>query len=127
MRIAKLIAAWFLAIFLCVNFFRAGIAKFDDASGWSRAFLHWHFPVWFRMFIGALETLAAVLVLWPRTAAYGAGIMCVVMLGAIGTFAVNHTMHPTPIITLLTASALALLRYRDALRVTPALRPSPQQ
>jgi uncharacterized membrane protein YphA (DoxX/SURF4 family) len=127
MRIAKLIAAWILAIFLCVTFFRAGIAKFDDASGWSSAFRHWHFPVWFRLLVGVLEVAAAALVLWPRTAGYGAGIMAVIMLGAVGTFAVNHRMHPTPVVTLLLASALLLLRYRDALRITPAPLPSPQQ
>jgi putative oxidoreductase len=127
MRIAKLIAAWILALFLCVTFFRAGITKFDDGSGWSAAFRAWHFPVWFRLAIGALEVLAAALVLWPRTAGYGAGLMAVVMLGAVGTFAVNHRMHPTPIVTLLLAAALLALRYRDAWRLKPALRPSPQQ
>ncbi|HEV7921209.1 MAG TPA: DoxX family protein [Thermoanaerobaculia bacterium] len=127
MKTAKLVAAWVLALFLCVTFFRAGIAKFDDASGWSMAFRHWHFPVWFRLFIGVLEVLAAALVLWPRTVGYGAGIMAVVMLGAVGTFAVNHRMHPTPLVTLLLATALLLLRYRDALRITPAPLPSPRQ
>jgi hypothetical protein len=35
--------------------------------------------------IGALEVGAAALLLWPRTAAYGAIIIIVIMLGGMGT------------------------------------------
>ena len=121
-RIVKEVVCWFLAIFLCITFFRAGITKFDDASGWSRAFRGWGFPVWFRIFIGAIETGAAILVLWPRTAAYGASVMATVMLGAIGTFLMNGTMHPTPIITLIWASILLALRWRQRLTRGATLR-----
>jgi len=51
----------------------------------ARAFRVWHFPVWFRILIGALETSAALLLLWKRTAFAGAVIIIVVMLGAMGT------------------------------------------
>src|SRR5687768_12991840 len=114
-RIVTEIAAWFLAIFLFRAFFTAGIAKFDDSSGWARAFHSWGFPIWFRLLIGVIETAAAALVLWPRTAAYGASAMVVVMLGAIVTFAVNGRMHPTPIVTLSIAFVLLALRWRRRL------------
>src|SRR5439155_24210757 len=55
-RMAKEIAAWILSLFLCFLFARAGIAKFDDASGWSAMFRAWGFPLWFRLFIGVWET-----------------------------------------------------------------------
>jgi hypothetical protein len=41
--------------------------------------------VWFRILIGVLETSAALLLLWKRTAFAGAVIIMVVMLGAMGT------------------------------------------
>ena len=125
-RIAKEAVAWLFAIFLCVTFFRAGVAKFDDSSGWARAFRGWDFPVWFRIFIGMVETMAAVVVLWPRTAAYGAAAMGTVMLGAIGTFVVNSTMHPTPFITLVWTLILLALRWRDRLKPVGRSVPAPQ-
>lgn len=79
------IVLWVFALFLAWVFIRQGLAKFDDASGWARAFRAWHFPVWFRILIGVLETSAAVLLLARRTAFAGAVIIIVVMLGAMGT------------------------------------------
>jgi putative oxidoreductase len=84
-KVALEIVLWVFALFLAWVFIRQGVAKFDDASGWSRAFRAWHFPVWFRILIGVLETSAAVLLLWKRTAFAGAIIIIAVMLGAMGT------------------------------------------
>jgi len=83
--IAREVALWVFALFLAWVFIRQGIAKFDDSSGWAQAFRTWHFPVWFRILIGVLETSAAALLLWKRTAFAGAVIIMVVMLGAMGT------------------------------------------
>lgn len=79
------IVLWILALFLAWVFIRQGLAKFDDASGWARAFQTWHFPVWFRIVIGVLETSAALLLLTRRTAFGGAVIIILVMLGAMAT------------------------------------------
>ncbi|HZI28773.1 MAG TPA: DoxX family protein [Gemmatimonadaceae bacterium] len=84
-KVALEIVLWVFALFLAWVFIRQGFAKFDDASGWSRAFRTWHFPAWFRILIGVLETSAAGLLLWKRTAFAGAVIIIVVMLGAMGT------------------------------------------
>ena len=90
-RVSLEVALWVLAALLIFVFARAGLAKFDSASGWSRAFAHWGYPVWFRVLIGVLEVSAAALLLWPRTAAYASVIIIVVMLGAMGTHAfVEH-------------------------------------
>ena len=74
-----------MPLILAWVFSRQGWAKFDDTSGWARAFTAWHFPVWFRILIGVLETGAALLLLTRRTAFAGAVIIIVVMLGAMGT------------------------------------------
>lgn len=84
-RILLEVMLWAFALFLAWVFARQGVAKFSDTSGWARAFRFWHFPVWFRIFIGIAETAAALLLLWKRTAAAGAVIILVVMVGAMAT------------------------------------------
>ena len=83
--IVREVLLWALAAMLIMVFVRAGLDKFDWSSGWARAFNVWGYPVWFRVLIGVLEIGAAVLLLWPRTATYGAAIIIVVMLGGMGT------------------------------------------
>lgn len=84
-QLALDIVLWVFALFLAWVFIRQGVSKFDDTSGWARAFRVWHFPVWFRVLIGVAETAAAVLLLTRRTAFAGAVIIIVVMIGAMGT------------------------------------------
>jgi uncharacterized membrane protein YphA (DoxX/SURF4 family) len=88
LRIGLEIALWILAAMLIMVFARAGWDKFNASSGWARAFAFWHYPVWFRLLIGGLEIAASLLLLWPRTAAYGAAIIIVVMAGGMGTHVV---------------------------------------
>jgi putative oxidoreductase len=76
---------WVFALFLAWVFIRQGVSKFSDTSGWARAFRVWHFPVWFRVLIGLIETSAALLLLTRRTAFAGAVMILVVMIGAMGT------------------------------------------
>jgi uncharacterized membrane protein YphA (DoxX/SURF4 family) len=84
-RVVVDVLLWLFALFLAWIFVRQGTAKFSDSSGWAKAFRVWHFPVWFRIFIGVAETAAALLLLTRRTAFAGAVIIIVVMLGAMGT------------------------------------------
>ncbi|HKP76565.1 MAG TPA: DoxX family protein [Longimicrobiaceae bacterium] len=84
-RIALDVLLWVFALFLAWVFARQGIAKFSDDSGWAQAFRAWHYPVWFRICVGAAETAAALLLLTRRTAFAGAVIIIAVMLGAMGT------------------------------------------
>jgi uncharacterized membrane protein YphA (DoxX/SURF4 family) len=84
-RIASEALLWALSLLLITVFVRAGLSKFDDGSGWARAFRFWGYPVWFRVLIGVLEVGASALLLWPRTAAYGALVIVTVMLGGMGT------------------------------------------
>ena len=79
------VVLWVFALFLAWVFIRQGIDKFSDTGGWARAFRVWHFPAWFRVLIGVLETGAGLLLLTRRTAFAGALVIIVVMLGAMGT------------------------------------------
>jgi uncharacterized membrane protein YphA (DoxX/SURF4 family) len=113
-RIVWDIVLWVFALFLAWVFIRQGIAKFSDSSGWARAFRLWHFPVWFRVVIGVAETLAALLLLWKRTATAGAMIIVAVMIGAMAT----HVWWGRPgqvtseILPLLLATIVALGRRK---------------
>lgn len=109
-RIAFEVVIWALSLLLIMVFVRAGWAKFDDSSGWARAFRVWGYPVWFRMIVGAMELAAAVLLVWPRTAAYGAALIIVVMLGGMGThvFVEHRPARVTSELGQLTFSSIVL-------------------
>jgi uncharacterized membrane protein YphA (DoxX/SURF4 family) len=79
------LALWVPALFLAWVFATQGSSKFSDTSGWSQAFRIWHFPEWFRILIGVVEVAAAALLLTRRTAALGAAMISIVMLGGMGT------------------------------------------
>ena len=102
---------WLFSAFLAYVFIKAGLEKFDDTSGWSKAFTYWHFPVWFRVLIGVIEVVGAVLLLYPKTALYGVGALEVVMLGAMGTHLYHgegiHEVFPVALLLI-----VGYLRYR---------------
>jgi uncharacterized membrane protein YphA (DoxX/SURF4 family) len=111
------VVLWVFTLFLMWVFLRQGLAKFSEVSAWSRAFRVWHFPNWFRILIGVLETSAALLLLTRRTAFAGAVIIVVVMLGAMGT----HVYWGRPgqvtseVLPLVLATLVALGRRRSFL------------
>ena len=113
-RMVMEVVLWVFALFLAWVFARQGVSKFSDDSGWARAFRFWHFPVWFRILIGVAETTAALFLLWKRTAAAGAVIILVVMVGAMAT----HVYWGRPgqvtseILPLVLATAVALGRRK---------------
>ena len=121
-QMAADIVLWIFALFLAWVFIRQGTAKFSDTSGWARAFRVWHFPVWFRVLIGVLETTAALLLLTRRTAFAGAIIIIVVMLGAMATHV--YWGHPeqvtSEILPLLLATVIAIARRRDFFLFRPS-------
>jgi len=84
-RIGLEVLLWALTLMVVMVFLRAGWDKFNDASGWAKAFRFWGYPLWFRILIGVVELGAALLLVWPRTAAYGAVLIIAVMLGGMGT------------------------------------------
>ena len=117
-KVARFIGAWLPAILLILLFARQGWAKFSDTSGWAVAFRHWGYPDWFRVTIGILELGAALLLALGRTAAFGALIIIVVMLGAW----VTHLMfdggrHMTSEVVPLVLATIVLFVRRAQLRL----------
>jgi uncharacterized membrane protein YphA (DoxX/SURF4 family) len=109
------VVLWLFSLFLAWVFIHQGLAKFSDTSGWARAFRVWHYPGWFRVGIGVLETSAAVLLLTRRTALAGAIIIIMVMLGAMGTHV--YWGHPKQVtsemLPLFLATLVAIGRRKD--------------
>ena len=119
-RIAFEVVLWSVSLLLIMVFVRAGWDKFDDASGWARAFRAWGYPVWFRVLVGVIELGAAVLLAWPRTAAYGAALIIVVMLGGMGThvFVEHRPARVTSELGQLTFSSIVLAgRWRRRIKL----------
>jgi uncharacterized membrane protein YphA (DoxX/SURF4 family) len=108
---------WVIALFLAYVFGKQGLAKFSDTSGWAQAFRLWHFPVWFRICVGAAEIAAALLLLTRQTASGGAVAIIVIMIGAMGTHI--WWQHPgqvtSEIFPLLLATIVAVGRRKSFL------------
>ena len=115
MKAAKIAAKWLPALLLVLIFAPQGFSKFSDSSGWASAFRGWGYPDWFRLTIGAVELLAAALLLWGRTAVVGAFLIVVVMLGGMGTHLVlDSGRHMTSeIVPLTLATIVLILRRRE--------------
>ena len=108
------LALWLPTLFLVYVFAQQGLAKFSDSSGWARAFAMWHFPIWFRILIGVLETAAAALLLTRRTAPVGAALIALVMLGGMGTHI--HDGRPQQVTSEVVPLVLSLVVLRGRWR-----------
>jgi putative oxidoreductase len=84
MRNWKSITLWTVSAPLAALFLAAGISKWASAEA-LQAFAGWGYPVWFARLVGVIEITAGVLLLWPRTAWRAAGVLVVVMAGAVAT------------------------------------------
>lgn len=115
-EIAKQIVLWGVALLLALVCLRSGWLKISGNIFWIRDFRRWGYPDGFRVLIGVVELISAVLLLVPRLAAYGAALFGVVMLGAIYTHATHDEMSRLPFnIFLLVLSFFIALARRPAL------------
>ena len=107
------IALWVVQVGLAAMFLMAGGSKLTaaptmvalfDAIGWGQ---------WFRYVTGAIETSAAVALLIPSAAVYGAMLLIPTMIGAIATnLFLGQSVIP-PLVLLLVASAVAWVRRNE--------------
>jgi len=82
---ATTIGAWVMSVLLAALFLMAGVSKLLGATAHVQHFAHWGYPDWFRLVVGAVETISAVLLIVPRTVALGAAGIVTIMLGATYT------------------------------------------
>lgn len=79
------IAVLVLSFVLAALFLFSGGSKLAGAEQHVQGFAHWGYPDWFRVVVGAVEVVAAILLLIPRLACVGAAALIVIMAGATYT------------------------------------------
>lgn len=79
-RVVMVLSA-LVAVFLAVN----GVMKLVGDPSVAANFDRWGYPGWFMVVTGSMELLASVLVAIPRTRFAGAGLIGMIMVGAIAT------------------------------------------
>ena len=85
------VAVWGLAVSLAAVFVLAGASKLRGASAaaWSKRFEVWGYPAGAHSAVGALEILAGVGLLVPRSRRAAAAVLVAIMIGA----AITHLVH----------------------------------
>lgn len=103
---------WGVRIVLALAFLAAGSAKLSGAAQMIDVFEAIGVGQWFRYVTGAVETVAAVLLLVPATGFLGGLITLVTMTAAIGThaFVIGGSFLPALILALLSAFVVWQLR-----------------
>ena len=84
-RNVESISLWVLSGILAALYLISGGSKLAGAEMHVEGFARWGYPQWFRLVVGTVEVVAAVLLLIPRAAFGGASIIVAVMAGATYT------------------------------------------
>src|ERR1700738_4462576 len=79
----RTIVTWVLSALLALAFLSAGAMKLISHPIEVQAFQSFGYPLWFLYVTGLLEVTGAILVLVPRVAFVGAGLLTCVMVGAV--------------------------------------------
>ncbi len=96
-------ATWALTLVLSAIFIFAGVPKLLGADTVLHQFNEWGYSDGFRVFVGTSQIVAAILLIVPRTTAYAAGYLAVVMAGA----AYTHLAFDGPWMALIPLACLA--------------------
>lgn len=90
---------------LTAVFLVAAGMKFAAVPFEVEGFVRFGYPLWFMDVVGALQLLGAVLLWTPGCVALGAGLLAVLMAGAVG----SHLLAGDPVLMPLPALVLLLL------------------
>ena len=104
-----------LALLLGALFLGTGIAKIASAEFVVATFGGWDHAPWLLTVLGAVEVLAAVLVLIPNSRTVGASILSAVMVGALGYHLLRAEWLLAALPLAILATGLTLLRLERAL------------
>ncbi|NKB33490.1 MAG: DoxX family membrane protein [Pseudomonadales bacterium] len=112
------VGKWAIAILLGLSFIAAGWPKIMPSESMIRRFENWGYSAEFTTLIGILELTAGILVLLPKLAAYGSGMIFILMIGAIYThLATGIGSILFAVIYLLMAACSIALNWRDTLLI----------
>ncbi|MGM4991346.1 DoxX family protein [Tardiphaga sp. 841_E9_N1_2] len=107
------ISLWAVRGLLALAFAAAGTAKLYGVPMLVEEFEHIGLGQWFRYLTGTLEILGAVLIIIPSTVAFGAALLCCIMIGAIFTHVFVIGGSPIPAIVLLALSGIVAYAKRS--------------
>ena len=99
------ITFWVLQILAALMFLMSGGMKLAGVPMQVEMFGKIGIGQWFRYVTGTIEIVSAILLFMPRTAAVGASLLVVTMLGAIATHLLVLGGSPLPAIVLLVVTA----------------------
>lgn len=94
-----------LSVALAALFLTTGIGKVIGYSEMVSDFARWGYPDWLVIVAAALEVTGALLILLPRLATVGAGLLAISMCGAFAT----HVLNAQPGKAVLTLTLLCLV------------------
>jgi putative oxidoreductase len=108
---ARLITLWILSGLVALAFLGAGGGKLAGTAAMVELFDKVGRGQWFRYFTGLLEVAGGIGLLIPRYAFYAAGLLAVIMVGAIIThLTVLGTSPAAPVVLLILSGIIAWLR-----------------
>ena len=110
------IALWAAKILLALIFLAAGAAKLFGVAAMVEGFAHLGLGQWFRYFTGAVEVIAALLIVVPATSVFGALLIVCTMVGAILAHAIGMPGSPLPAAGLLVLSLVVAYAERGRLQ-----------
>lgn len=84
-----------------------GLNKFGADSRWIEWFEFFGYAGWTLPVVGLIEIGGAILLVWPRTAIYGIGLLAATMLGALATVIIHPGTPLTPTGTFIHLGMLA--------------------
>jgi uncharacterized membrane protein YphA (DoxX/SURF4 family) len=107
----RTITLWILQVIVALAFFTAGGSKLAGAEQMVGVFDKIGLGQWFRYLTGLLEVASAIGLFIPRYAFYAAGLLMLIMAGAIFAHLTVLGGSPVPpIVLLLLSAAIAYLR-----------------
>jgi putative oxidoreductase len=98
MVMLKTTGTWVLTLLLALFFLFVGWKKLAGNEVTAQHFQEWGYASWLLRFVGCLEVLGALLLLFPATATSGAILLSLVMVGASYTL-LSHEIWKTLTIT----------------------------
>ena len=98
MVILRTTGTWVLTLLLALFFLYAGWKKLAGNEVTAHHFQEWGYASWLLSFVGCLELIGGLLLLFPKTATSGAVLLCLIMVGASYTL-LSHQIWKTFTIT----------------------------
>jgi len=98
-------------MFLATIFLGFGFSALLGQENVRQAFFTWGYPDWFRLAVGFVEIVAGGCLLIQPATPIAAGVLVLLMLGAMGTH-IRAGEYPYALIPLILGAILAFIGYR---------------